>query len=1189
MEVETVSTRWFKFATFALLWSVLLLLAAPASLAQDIFGRISGTVVDPTGAVLPNVKVQITNEETKLTRTVVTDEHGFYVATNLPVGSYTVATGSQGFMTVNRTGNVLVAGGQLTVDVHLEVGAISENVEVTAQGEVVNTTSGEISRTVDTHQVQSLALNQRNYGQLVSLIPGSALTNFDQTTLTTGMSTTAASVNGLRADGNLFSVDGGFNMDGGSNGTQLNNVGIDFIREVTVASSNYSAEFGRNDGASVNVVTRSGGNRFHGSVFEFVRNDIFDAASPVAKLNRTPTTPERSIKPALRFNDFGWNVGGPIKRDKLFFFAGQEWKRIRQSATPQNLTVPTTAELAGNFSAITGLTLKTPANAPAGCTIVGNVLSSQCITPDGQAIANVYKVMATQVASSFSDTPTANNATFQPNNPQNWREDIIRVDYQVGKHSLYFRYIHDSLNLIDAFGTFSPGGTLPTSPTNRIRPGYSYQAGYTWMTTPHLINEAKLNASWNKQRIPPTGTAWQRSTYGFKTVPPLGLVGSYPGGIPHVTFNGIGGSFPTAAPAQFTGPYFSLLAPTVDISPSDSLTWQRGSQTLRFGAVYARNRKDQNSRPDSYNGRITFGVSGNPNTTGDPFADALMGNFQTFTQQSADPVGHFRYNDFEAYVNDSWKVSRNLNLELGVRYERTGPTYAQGNNMVNFDPTLYNPAQAPTSIGSNNVPIGGVLNQGFVITGLVRPGEVPAAQYVRVPNAKSPFVQAVPATAPRGFYQPENVLAPRVGFSYAPRGDKTAIRGGFGIFYDKPEGNIIFGQPGVVPFLQSVTYQNANLANPSAGVGAVPTIFGMSAVDPNFMVARSMQYSLSIQQELPYGILFDAAYVGNQQRHLVRQPNINVPTFAAVLASPGKTTNQQRPFLGYTDITQFRSDGNANYNALQLYATKRKGNITAAVSYTWSKAMGQTSGINANPEPECPFSCQLPDGTMMNWHQFYYGPLSFDIRHIFVANYTYDFPFFRNQHGIANAVLGGWEISGITRFQSGVPLLPNGNQTIGPAGSGVTQFNRRANIVPGVPLHSGYTCPTGKVCWFNPAAFAAPPTNGVGDAPLDITGPGYQVWVCLFARVSSCRGKESAFSFKLMRLTPSTTQTGAIPARMLRAAALGRSAVRAQPATFNSAQDSSSNPQLTFALLANVGCLSTAGAHKNRWSMFTWN
>src|SRR5258706_7878322 len=542
--------------------------------AQNIFGRISGTVTDPAGAVVPNIKITITNEATKAARTTVTDADGFYVADNLAVGSYSVTAEQNGFKKTFTGGIGIVAGAHVTLNLSLEVGTPSETVNVQGGAEIINTTTGEIARHVDSQQVQKAALNQRNYAQLVTLIPGAALTTFDQTSLTTGMSTTAASINGNRADGNLFTVDGGFNLDGGSNATQLNNVGLDFIREVAVQTSNYSAEYGRNNGASINVVTRSGGNQFHGGVFEYVRNDRFDATNVASKLNATASSP--AVKPALRFNDFGWNLGGPIVKNKLFFFAGEEWKRIRQSATPQNMTIPTSAELAGNFSGITGLTLHAPPNSPPGCTIIGNVISAQCITADGKAIAAVYALMAKQ-ASRFSGTPTANNATFQPNNPQNWREDIIRLDYQLGaKHSLYGRYIHDDLILTDAFGTFTPGG-VPTTPTLRIRPGYSYQVGDVWTVSPRLINESKLNVSFNKQRIPPSGTTWQRGTYGFAFTPPLGFVGTYPDGIPHVTFSNSGvTAFPTAAPVQFSGPYFSLLAPTTDISVADNITLHKG-------------------------------------------------------------------------------------------------------------------------------------------------------------------------------------------------------------------------------------------------------------------------------------------------------------------------------------------------------------------------------------------------------------------------------------------------------------------------------------------------------------------------------------------------------------------------------------------------------------------------------------
>jgi hypothetical protein len=1084
----TVRIPLFPARALTVVLAVLFLtVAVQDASAQDIFGRISGTVTDSSGAAVPDVKITITNEATKLTRTVTGDANGFYVASDLPAGIYSVTAEQQGFKSTTKAGNELVAGARLTVDVHLEVGSISEHVEVKDVGETVNTVSGEIARSIDSRQVQNLALNTRNYMQLVSLIPGVALTTDDQLGMSTNMAINNQAVNGNRADQNLVTVDGGFNMDSGSNASQFNNVGIDFIQEVAIKTSNFSAEYGRNSASSINVVTRSGGNNFHGSVFEYVRNDLFDAINPASKLNAAPGTPVSKLKPALRFNDFGWDLGGPIKRGKLFFFAGQEWKRVRQGASAQNLTVPTLAEMTGDFSDLLSLPTPLQLHMPGNPALIpGNKFANAglTITPDGQAIANVYRLMATQVASSFNNTPSAQNATFQPNNPSNWREDIIRIDYHVNdKHSLYGRYIHDNLNLVAAFGTFAPPSGaalcngncgLPTVPTNRLRPGYSYQVGEVWLITPHLINEAKINASWNKQRIPPTGNTWLRSTYAFQ-FPFRFAGGPFPNGIPHVVFGNSGvTNFPTAAPAEIPGPYFSLLAPTTDILPTDDLTWQVRSHTLKFGVMFARNRKDQNSRPDSPQGRITFDTS-NTKTTGDPFADALLGNFTTYAEQSADPVGHFRFNDVEAYFNDSWKATRKLSLEIGLRYLRTGPTYTQGNNMVNFDPSLYNPAQAVAVLPNNTVQGGNPLN------GLVRPGNVPADQLGNVPNGNSPQVLAVPATAPRGFYKPENLFAPRFGFAFSPfNNNKTAIRGGFGIFYDKPEGNVIFGQPGIPPFLQSVSFSNANLSNPSAGTAAAPTVFSIGAVDPNFVVARSMQYSLSVQQELPYGILGEIAYVGTQGRHEVRQPSIDTPTIATALANPTLTYNQIRPYLGYSDVRQFRGDSNSNYNALQVSATKRKGNVMAAVSYTYSKTLGTTSGINDNPEPEDPFN-----------QRFYYGPLTFDRRHIFVATYTYDVPFFRTLKGIGGAVLDGWALSGITRAQSGQNLTANGSAVLGSGGNGRGGVTRRADFLGG-PVQLGNPTPQQ---WFNIAAFQLEPATREGNAPVgNILGPGIYTW-----------------------------------------------------------------------------------------------
>lgn len=1069
---------------------LLVTLASGTLFAQDIFGVISGTVTDPAGAVVPGAKIQIINEATQQRRTVQSNSIGYYTVPQLEVGHYTVIGTKSGFKELRIANANVDAGGHSTIDLAMQLGEATETVTVEAVGEVLNTSSAEIARTVDQQQVQSLALNERNYVQLTTIVPGAATLVFDPTSLTTGMSTGAAAINGMRTDQNLYTVDGGYNMDSGSNSSQLNNVGIDFIEQVSVQTSNFSAEYGRNAGASVNVVTRSGGNQFHGGAFEFVRNDYFDATFPSAKLTATPTTPIRSLIPVLRYNDFGWELGGPIKHDKLFFFVGEEWKRIILNANPQILTVPTSAELTGNFADVSSqVTLKTPANAPAGCTITGNVLSSACITPDGKAIANVYSQMA-KSAAIFNDTPTTNNVTFQPKTPNYFREDIARIDWHPGaKHSVYYRFLHDDINLIDPFGTFTPGG-LPTTPTNRLRPAFSHQIGYIWTATPHLINEAKFNASWNKQRIPPSGNTWERSTYSFQFPLPFPNAGTYPAGIPHVLFTATNG-VPNSGLSQFSGPYFSLLAPTTDIAPSDTVTWEHGHHTFKFGAFYARNRKDQNSRPDSYNGRITFQSSQNPNTTGDPVADALMGNFYTFAQQSADPVGHFRFNNISMFVVDNWKASSKLGLELGLRYERTTPTYTQGNNMANFDPSQYSRSAAPTSITSSNVPVGGQLDNGYVITGLVRPGEVPTDQYGRVPGATSPFVTAVPATAPRGFFPVENLFGPRIGLSYSPD-NKTTLRAGYGMFFDKPEGNIIFGQPGVVPFLQSVSYQFANLANPSAGTAGAATIYSMSAVQPNLRVARTNQFSLSAQREVPYGVLLEAAYVGNIGKHLLRQPNINAPSFQAVASNPGVVGNNLRPYFGYLDITEFRSDSMSDYNALQVSAIKRRGNIILTLNYTWSKTLGTTSGEGDNPEPECAFSCLTQSGSVISWNRFYYGPLSFDRRNIFTATYTYNLPFFRTAHGFTGSALGGWSINGITRAQTGQYFTPAASASVGPAISGAISFTRRADVVPGVPLYSGYTCPANKKCWANPAAFKAASTTGVGSAPVGaFEGPGF--------------------------------------------------------------------------------------------------
>jgi hypothetical protein len=1055
--------------------------------AQTIFGRISGTVTDSSDAVVPGATVTVTNSATNLVRTTTTDEGGFYTVTNLPVGSYTVSVEKAGFKKSNTTDNTLAADTRLTVNVTLEAGAISETVDVTtAAGETVNTTSGEVARVVDKRQVQNLALNGRNYMQLVTLIPGAAILDEDQLALTTSLSISQAAINGNRPNYNSLSVDGGSNMDSGSNNSQINNVGIDFIQEVKIQTSNFSAEYGRNAGASINVVTRGGGNDYHGSVFEFLRNDKLDARSFFSP-----------VRQKLRFNNFGWNFNGRIIRDKLFFFAGQEYKYIRQDAAPVRRTLPTRAERNGDFGfrlrgfdGIIGTpddgVLRNPANAATTCVapvvnssgvvttpairtgcFAGNLIPIGLLTADGKAIANVMSAME-KLAVGYSDSPVANNAIFQQPNPFDFREDNIRIDYRINsKHSIYGRYLHDMYDLIDPFGTFI-NSQLPTVPTNRLRPGSSYQVSYTWLITPTVINEAKANASWNGQRVPPVGEFWKRSTFGF-TYPQLFSGGRFDSGIPNTTFAGSG------APSNFNGPSGSLLSPTTDIAISDNVTFIRGKHSIKAGFLSIRNRKDQNGR-SGYTGTLAFNTNAT-RSTGNSFADALLGNYRTYSEADNDPIGFFRFNQVEVFATDSWKVTKNLSFELGARFYHFMPTGTQANNMASFDPRRYNPAQAVTVLANGNIdPTRG----GNRFNGLVRAGGgIPPEERGRV-SVSDAALATVPTGAPEGFFQAKNKIAPRVGFAYAPfNDDKTSIRGGFGMYYDKVEGNLIFSQVNVPPFVSTPSFDNGNLSNPSGGTPANAALLGtINSIDPDLDVAYSMNYSLGVQRELPRGFFVEANYVGNLGRRLIRQPDINAASFAALTANlpanggANVNTNALRPYKGYTQILYRLSDANSSYHGMQLYAAKRKGNLELTVSYTWSKTLTDTSGNGDNVDVgEDPFD-----------RHSNFGPASFDRRHIFVTTYDYNLPFFSKLDGVGGAVLGGWEISGITRYQSGAPFTVTGNTAIG---------TRRADYVGGSVLLSN----PGPDGWINPAAFAAaPPTRRGNSGAGNVTGPNLMTW-----------------------------------------------------------------------------------------------
>ncbi len=1011
-----------------------LVLAVSAN-AQTSFGRISGTVTDPAGAVIAGANITITNVDTQATRTAATDNSGFYSVTELPVGNYSVSASEKGFRPQQRTGLTMVADARLTVDLQLQLGDVSQSVEVVAQSAVLNTTSGELSHVIDTKQVANLALNGRNYIQLMTMVPGAVVTTPDQFSITTSLSSTAQTINGNRSDTNNLTVDGAYNQVAGSNGSLMNNVSAEFIQEVKLQTSNFSAEYGRMSGPAFNIVTKNGTNEFHGAAFEYFRNDLLDARNYFAPK-----------KTELRFNDFGYDLGGPLVKNKLFFFVGEEWKRLRQQQNPTRLTVPDSAELSGNFAGLSQLFYpgtKTP--------IPGNNISSM-ITPDGHAIANVYSLMS-GLGTSFSNTPTANNLTMAPANPFDFREDIVRLDYSINdKNSVYGRWIQDYNQLVDPFGTFSNSNILPTTPTLRMRPGESFLVAETWLPTPNIVNEVRANASWASQHIPPYGTNWLRSTYGFQ-FQQLYNGGEYDNGIPYVTITNFAG---------FQGPNFALMSPSTDIQFTDTLSVTLGSHLIKAGALFIRDRVDQNGRP-YYTGNITFNASGTPTSTGNALADALLGNFKSYSEASADPVGFFRFSQPEAFVQDSWKVNSKLSLEIGVRYQYMQPMYTQANNMANFSAGLYNPAQAVTVTSKGTV----VAGSGNPYNGIIAAGSgVPKSQQGRVPGSTTnPLFQQIPTGAPRGLYNSANLFAPRFGFAYSPD-QKTVIRGGFGIFYDRPEGNVTFSQVNLPPFLQTSEYDNGNLSNIAGGAKGA-SLQSLTAINPNLQFTSTYQYSFSIQRELPRSMFWETSYVGNLGRYLLRDPNINYATLPLVAANPSSSPNVFVPYLGYSSVQQYQSDSTSNYNALQTYVSKRAGDVLFTGGYTWSKALGDSSGEGDNIED------------WQNRH-FNYGPLSFDRRHTFTGTFVWQLAALRNQKMIVRGVAGGWQLSGVIRLQTGAY-----NSIVGSTPTGT----RRADYLGGPTLVAN----PGPNSWINTSAFAIAPTGRYGSSGTAIVeGPGLQ-------------------------------------------------------------------------------------------------
>jgi hypothetical protein len=1086
---------------------VVILSLSAAGLGQELTATLTGTVADSSGAVVAGATVVVHSEETGADiRSMITSDTGSFNITNLPAGRYTVRVKNSGFQSFVANDVILNVAEKYTLNVQLKTGKASETVEVTAENTPIQTTTAEESGTVTGEQVRELALNNRNFEQLILLQPGVANQLPDKVGF--GLANnTSISVNGARTGANNYTVDGADINDSGSNGTLLNTPSIDAIREFTLERSNYDAAFGRSGGGQIVVATKSGTNEFHGSAYEFNRNNYYNAntfggRASIAAGN--PLSPNNTV-PIERYNDYGFTLGGPLfipklyhpQRDKTFFFWSEEWRKASTPGTNQ-INVPTNAELAGSFTSPIPV-------APAGCVATAGGVST--INP------SCYSKNATAYLNAFMLPNPANDATgtqLITNYGQlnNFRQDIIRIDQNIGdKIRVFGRYMEDVVPQNEPFSLWG-GGNYPGVETTSVNaPGRNLVVNASFAISPKVVNEVEYVDAWGAINSTLSGIANSPSflsqlTNNTKYTDPNGRA-------PNVGFTG-----GTQAVPALTGlgngsaPYFER---NIDKNIFDNLSIQRGNHTIRTGFTAMWMQKTENAS----SGFATFTFS--PTNTNPAFANFLLGQADSYTQPSKDTIPHLNYVNFEVYVQDDWKVTPRLTINAGVRWSYF-PSPTDSNNTLNsFDPLLFNPANAavidPFSGSMTGVTASGnPTSAATYANGLIFPtgAACTAAQAIAPQVSCSPFGSRVNPNSNSNW-------GPRLGLAWDPRGDgKMAVRGGFGIFYDRTLNGIweqnAFTDP---PLVQTVTVTNNGSSslnlfdNPLGGSLAGPPLGpnGLIATGtPTFKVPSYMDYNVSIQREIMPSTVLEVGYVGTKGTHLLGDVELDQPTLATRLASPGDDVNAIRPYPGYGAITDRIPIFTSNYNSLQASLNRHfsKG-VTVQIGYTWSRL------LTTSPEDR-----SLATYNTYNLKQSY-GPSTLNTPQMFVASYVYDLPFYRNQNGFVGKALGGWEISGITTIQTGQSLsITQGSDPFGavsvPTSVGDCVISATVTSCPLYPGGLGMTRPGSTVQvradqilsnasgpktaahFFNTAAF----TDAVGHfgtSPVGaIYGPGLQVW-----------------------------------------------------------------------------------------------
>jgi hypothetical protein len=1014
---------------------VLALMAGGHLLYGQGTARIVGVVSDSGGGLVPNAQVTLINDATGLREAASTDDGGRYNFTQLAVGNYRIEVSKPGFKKETQTGVNLVAEQVYTADIRLEIGNVSESVEVTSSSATVETAVSSVRSTVRTELIEDLPLNGRDALSLQTLVPGSVNQPGARVSLS---EENGISVNGARGSDNNVILDGGTNVDVYT-GTPASLPNPDALQEFSVVSSSFDSEYGRSAGSLVSAVIKSGSNSYHGSAYDYLRNDDMDAHQFFFGGTLLPKNP-------LKQNQFGASLGGPIKRDKTFLFGSWESLRNVQSSPGSAGPMPTALEVAGDFSQ----SKNKPTDPTTGQPFPNNVIPASQISKPALTIANLLFPLP---------NAPGNILNFNAPGSQNINQYVLRLDHSFTNNDrINISYFHNDNFLVSNFG-------LP------FEEGYSHwtndhvAANYTKILSPTKVNSFtytfnNLHFQRNCDPIDPgqfpggNGAApgFRFQDAGVMTVP------SDPKYVVSTRFGSIAGYFGTNGNTYFD------VTPWVD-EFRDSLTITRGSHLIKLGGEFSHTEAYRHENISADGSTYSWGGS----IANNGWAEYLLGRPNQYSQESSTVRTDSIYNSLAAFIQDDWKVRRNLTLNLGLRWEPS-----MGVMDGNGETTAFRPGRQ--SVLYPNAPLG-----------LVFPGD--------------PGITAV--THPRNWLN----IAPRFGFAWLPFGpdSKTSIRGAYGIFFNTERDYLENETQIVQPFVLNLNVVENNnpqgFVNPWAGFpGGDPFPYrastdaaGRAAIQfvlpaqiqrffgPDWHTPYNQQWNLSIQRQIPWNTVVSAAYVGSKATHLVlnveQDPAVFIPGNGSN-GQPLSTTgniNARRINPSFSSINEAYTGGNSNYNSLQLAANRRfvKG-ITVNVNYTWSKALDYESLDRNASLPQNPLNL-APE----------YGPADFDHRHVFFATFLAEIPL-PGKSGLVSKFTQGWQVNGIFRYLSGDVLTVNpGVDTVL---NGDASGTERVNMLGSPVLSAG---PAFNQLYLNTASFVKAPLGAFGNEGRNaFNGPG---------------------------------------------------------------------------------------------------